>query len=61
MGNLFVNTWEIAPSMGGPAHAFRALAAYHQGVHVQMAAALAASISELGLGELGPATGAAAV
>jgi hypothetical protein len=43
------------------ADTFRPLAAYHQGVHVRMAAITAASIGELSLSGLRLATGAAAV
>ncbi len=39
-----MNTWEIASRMGYRPRAFGLLAAYHQSVHVQLAAIMAASI-----------------
>lgn len=50
-----MNTWEIAPSIGHRPRAFRLLPAYHQSVHVQLAAVMAALISELGRIERGTA------
>jgi len=50
-----VNTWGIAPYMGSCPRALRVLAAYHQSVHVQLAAVTAAPVSVLSL----LATGAA--